>query len=106
MAFANFNGDYEDDTMVDITKDYESDDKAVSHPNYYMLENGMQVIDIQAGVTFDLKGIECICTANAIKYISRWKGKNGIQDLEKAMWYIQHLINHLRKLEKENKNER
>ena len=34
----------------------------------------------------------------------RWKQKNGIQDLEKIMWYTQHLIDHLRKLEKENEN--
>ena len=30
--------------------------------------------------------------------------KNGVQDLEKIMWYTQHLIDHLRKLEKENEN--
>lgn len=30
--------------------------------------------------------------ANAIKYLCRWKKKNGIQDLEKAVWYIQRLI--------------
>jgi hypothetical protein len=29
---------------------------------------------------------------NAIKYISRWREKNGIQDLEKAIHYIQLLI--------------
>jgi len=30
--------------------------------------------------------------ANVIKYISRWKKKNGLQDLEKAKWYIDRLI--------------
>lgn len=32
------------------------------------------------------------CTANAIKYISRSKKKNGLEDLKKAAWYINHEI--------------
>lgn len=30
--------------------------------------------------------------ANVIKYISRWKQKNGIEDLKKAKHYIEMLI--------------
>lgn len=30
--------------------------------------------------------------ANVVKYISRWKSKNGLEDLEKAKWYIERLI--------------
>ena len=37
---------------------------------------------------------------NIIKYACRWKKKNGIQDLEKILWYAQHLIDHLKKMEK------
>ena len=29
---------------------------------------------------------------NIIKYVSRWKDKNGVQDLEKALHYLQKLI--------------
>ena len=29
---------------------------------------------------------------NVIKYISRYKMKNGIEDLEKAKWYLEDLI--------------
>jgi hypothetical protein len=32
------------------------------------------------------------CEANVIKYIFRWKAKNGIKDLEKAKHYIDLLI--------------
>ena len=32
------------------------------------------------------------CEGNVIKYISRWKAKNGIEDLKKARWYIDFLI--------------
>jgi hypothetical protein len=32
------------------------------------------------------------CEANVVKYITRWRDKNGIEDLRKAMHYIQLLI--------------
>ena len=82
---------------------YESADKMVSHPSHYQSETGLEVIDVIEAFTFDLKGIEATDTGNIIKYICRWKNKNGLQDLKKAMWYLQHLIDHVEKLEKENK---
>ena len=33
------------------------------------------------------------------------KNKNGVQDLEKIMWYTQHLIDHVKKTQEENDNE-
>ena len=32
------------------------------------------------------------CEGNVVKYITRWKTKNGIADLEKAKHYIELLI--------------
>lgn len=32
------------------------------------------------------------CEANIVKYISRWRQKNGIEDLRKARHYIDILI--------------
>lgn len=81
---------------------YESDDKMVSHPPHYQSETGLEVIDVIEAFTFDLKGIEATDTGNILKYICRWRSKNGKQDLKKAMWYLTHLINHVEKLEKEN----
>lgn len=37
------------------------------------------------------------CEANIVKYISRYKQKNGIQDVEKVIHYAQMLIAHLEK---------
>lgn len=59
-----------------------------------------KLFDVIEAFTFDLKGIEAADTANIIKYACRWKKKNGIQDLEKILWYTQHLIDHLKKTEK------
>ena len=29
---------------------------------------------------------------NVVKYVSRWRNKNGIEDLKKAKWYIERLL--------------
>ena len=74
---------------------YESDDRNVSHPNHYQGANGMEVIDVIDNFTVGLSGIEAVDTGNAIKYILRWPHKNGVQDIEKAIWYLTHLKEHL-----------
>lgn len=89
-----FSNDY------DTNLNYESEDKNVSHPSHYQSENGIEVIDVIEAFTKGLEGIEATDTGNVIKYICRWKNKNGTQDLEKAMWYLQHLLNHVRGKEK------
>ena len=74
----------------------------VNHPHHYQSEAGLEVIDVIEAFTAKLTGIEASDTANVIKYICRWKEKNGVQDLEKAKWYLEHLIDHVNKTEKEN----
>ena len=63
----------------------------VNHPAHYNV-NGFEVIDIIKAFTEGLEGIQAVDTANAIKYILRWHNKNGVEDLKKARWYINHLI--------------
>lgn len=75
----------------------------VNHPPHYKSETGLETIDVIEAFTFDLKGIEATDTGNILKYMCRWKSKNGLQDLEKARWYLEHLIAHVAKLEEENK---
>lgn len=74
----------------------------VNHPPHYISETGLETINVIEAFTFDLKGIEAVDTANIIKYICRWKHKNGVQDLEKAQWYLNHLINYVTDIKKEN----
>lgn len=75
----------------------EKKDKMVEHPEHYQSSNGIEcIVAIEAAVE-GLHGIEAVDTANAIKYLWRWKNKNGKQDLEKAKWYIDHLISKLDK---------
>lgn len=86
---------------TDEYSDYESEDKMVSHPSHYQSKNGIEVIDVIKAFTDGLEGIEAVCAGNAIKYLCRWNKKNGIQDLEKSIWYIQKLINVLKSKNKE-----
>ena len=67
----------------------------VNHPSHYQSQNGLEAIDVIEAFTAGLEGIEAVDTANVIKYILRWKNKNGIEDLKKARWYIEHLISKL-----------
>ena len=69
----------------------------VNHPSHYISNNGLEVIDVIEAFTSELKGIEATDTGNVIKYICRWKNKNGVEDLKKAAWYLNHLIEHLDK---------
>ena len=63
----------------------------VNHPSHYT-QGGVECIYALQAATVNLQGIEAVCTANAIKYLWRWKQKNGEEDLKKAQWYIDKLI--------------
>lgn len=66
-------------------------DPSVDHPAHYTAGK-IECIDALEAATEDLTGIEAVCTANAIKYLWRWKRKGGSEDLKKATWYINMLI--------------
>lgn len=63
----------------------------VNHPSHYTAGK-VECIDALEAATEGLEGIEAVCTANAIKYLWRWKKKNGHEDLRKARWYINKLL--------------
>ena len=69
------------------------DNSKVNHPSHY--SGSIEAIDAIAAATAELEGVEAFDTGNALKYLWRWKRKNGVEDLNKAIWYIQHLIKHL-----------
>jgi len=66
----------------------------VTKPKHYNSHpSGIQCIQITEHLNF--------CVGNAIKYLWRSDLKNGIEDLEKAKWYIEREIQR-RKCEKQN----
>jgi len=66
----------------------------VDHHAHYN-QGRIECIDAMEEASKHLTGDEAICTSNIIKYVWRWKHKNGKQDLEKAKWYLDRLISKL-----------
>ena len=68
----------------------EQEQDNVNSPQHY--QGKVECIDCIESATAGLNGIEAFCTGNAIKYLYRWKKKNGITDLKKVKWYIDKII--------------
>ena len=63
----------------------------VNHPPHYNV-GGFEVIDIIQAFTEGLNGAAAYATGNIIKYVLRWHRKNGLEDLKKAKWYIDYIL--------------
>lgn len=74
----------------------------VQHPSHYQTNSGIECIDVMEACTEELSGAEAVNTSQIIKYIWRWKKKNGLEDLKKARFYLDRLIKFVEKTEKEN----
>ena len=71
---------------------YESKDKMVSHPSHYQVGK-YEALDIIQEATKDLTGIFAVDTSQALKYILRWNKKGTPKrDVEKAIFYLTHLL--------------
>ena len=67
----------------------------VNSPDHYA--GKVECIDAIEAAVEGLEGLEAVCTANVIKYVWRWKKKNGIEDCYKAKWYLNKLIDEIMK---------
>lgn len=65
--------------------------KNAINPAHYT-QGKVQCIDAIEAATCGLTGVEGFLVGNIVKYLWRWKHKNGMQDLQKAEWYLQRLI--------------
>ena len=57
----------------------------INHPSHYT-SAPMEVIDAIEGLQLPYH------ESNILKYIARWKHKGGVDDLRKAKWYLERLI--------------
>jgi hypothetical protein len=60
-------------------------DDPVNSPKHYT-QGQMEVITAIEGLGLDYH------QGNVLKYVSRYRHKNGIEDLRKAKWYIDRLL--------------
>ena len=88
-----------DELKKELKNNKEND--LINHPNHYTAYS-REVIDTMQGdmtpeeFTGYLKG-------NIIKYISRYQGKNGVEDLNKAIWYATKLRDVVKDMKDEQK---
>jgi hypothetical protein len=64
------------------------DDMVNSPPHYN--QAGVECIDAIRAATDE--GYEYYLQGNIIKYLWRYRYKNGVEDLKKAQWYLEKLI--------------
>lgn len=70
-----------------ITEVYDN----VHKPKHY-IRCGVECRDMIRVAVSDLSGFEAYVIGSAIKYLWRWKDKNGIEDLKKAREFLNMLI--------------
>lgn len=63
----------------------------VGKPQHYT-SGKIECIDAIESVVGRMPGEEAYLTGQVMKYIWRWKDKNGVEDLRKAAWYLDRLI--------------
>lgn len=62
----------------------------VNHPRHY--ETGkFECIDVMVE-TQGVDAVKNFCLCNAFKYIYRTRRKNGIEDVKKAIWYLEKYV--------------
>ena len=76
-------------------------DDIINHPNHYTAYSREVIDTMQGDMTSEeftgyLKG-------NIIKYISRYRGKDGVEDLDKAIWYVTKLRDVVKDMKDEQK---
>lgn len=59
----------------------------VNHPAHYEASTSLECIEAME-LMFGEQAVYDFCLCNAYKYIWRHKNKNGLEDLNKAEWYL------------------
>ncbi len=76
----------------EVVEEHSEDAKAdpVNRPAHYT-SGGIECIDAMQAA-FGAEAVKDFCLCNAFKYLWRHRNKNGVEDLKKARWYLNRLI--------------
>lgn len=92
---------YPEDSF-DEDYDYYEDEDVVNKPKHYMLfpEYGIEVRDLMILLANQLddngySGILISDYIQAMQYLLRWHNKNGIEDIKKAQFYLNKIVEQL-----------
>ena len=70
------------------------EEDVVNNPEHYN-KSGIETIDALEAMLVD--GFDYYLQGNIVKYLWRFRHKNGVEDLKKAQWYLNKLIEVLEK---------
>ena len=62
----------------------------INHPTHYT-STKIETIEIIRD-KLSAEAFEGFCIGNVLKYVTRYKLKNGLEDLKKARWYLDKII--------------
>lgn len=65
----------------------------VNHPAHYTVGNIETIEYIEDKLTPEM--LEGYFAGNIIKYLSRYRHKNGVEDLKKARWYLDRMLKNM-----------
>ena len=84
----------DDDKYIDAGKTIKVSNN-VHHPKHYALKGlePYETVDVIKASVGD--GFEGYCIGNVLKYVIRYKKKNGIEDLKKARVHLNWIIDDL-----------
>ena len=78
-----------DFNVEDMFKDFDDEVDLVNNPPHYNV-GGIECIDAILSATNHNK--EGYLQGNILKYVWRYEYKGGLEDLQKAQWYLNKLI--------------
>ena len=84
------------DEVISCKKRVLKETSKVDHPSHYN-QGGVETIDNIKSITGE--GFEGYLLGNTVKYIGRYKYKNGVEDLHKAVWHLEKLIKEIQEKE-------
>lgn len=73
----------------------------VNHPKHYT-QGKFECIEVIEEITKQCDKFEAYLIGTILKYLWRWKNKNGLEDLKKARWYLNKLIEKVEEKKDEN----
>jgi hypothetical protein len=93
----------EEDEVEMKEKSYEQvldemiEEDKVNNPSHYQGKFGLEAIDVVRNFAGNLTAVQGFYWGNAIKYLLRFQGKNGLEDLKKARKNLDWLIEEMEK---------
>ena len=72
---------------------YKPTNDSVNHPDHY-IHGKYETIEVLQDWLAP-KEFRGFCLGNTMKYLSRWQNKGGVEDLKKAVWYLNYIIKYM-----------